>query len=133
MAVVQDPRTDTHVSMRFNRVVGIESDITCPMYGLKGRMDVCMEAEILTEAGLQRALLPIEIKTGRVTSSMEHMAQTSLYTMLLADAYGMHVDCGLLLYIQNCEMRRVHRVVREVRSLIMARNELASYKVQKAL
>ena len=92
-----------------------------------------MEAEILSEAGLQRALLPIEIKTGRVTSSMEHMAQTSLYTMLLADAYGMHVDCGLLLYIQNCEMRRVHRVVREVRSLIMARNDMASYKVQKAL
>ena len=133
MAVVQDPRTDTHVSMRFTRVVGIELDITCPMYGLKGRMDVCMEAEILSEAGLQRALLPIEIKTGRVTSSMEHMAQTSLYTMLLADAYGMHVDCGLLLYIQNCEMRRVHRVVREVRSLIMARNDMASYKVQKAL
>jgi hypothetical protein len=133
MAVVQDPRADTQVSMRFTRVVGIESDITCPMYGLKGRMDVCMEAEILSEAGLQRALLPIEIKTGRVTSSMEHMAQTSLYTMLLADAYGMHVDCGLLLYIQNCELRRVHRVVREVRSLIMARNDMASYKVQKAI
>lgn len=133
MAVVQDPRTGTQVSMRFTRVVGIESDITCPMYGLKGRMDVCVEAEILSEAGLHRTLLPIEIKTGRVTSSMEHMAQTSLYTMLLADAYGMHVDCGLLLYIQSCEVRRIHRVVKEVRSLIMARNDMASYKAQKTL
>lgn len=133
MAVVQDSRTSTFFEIRITRVVGTECDILCPMYGLKGRMDVCVEAEVQSGEGVQRALFPIEVKTGRVTSSMEHVAQTSLYTLLLADAFGVQVDYGFLLYMQGCEMRRVHRVVKEVRSLIMARNEMASYKVQMPL
>lgn len=133
MAQIHDTRMNAHIRMCITRIIGTESDILCPMYGLKGRLDLCLEAEIETSAGVRKCILPMEVKTGRITSSMEHTAQTSLYTMILADAYGVSVDYGLLFYVQNSEIRPVHRNTKEVRSLIMARNEMASFKVQLAL
>ncbi|WFD18466.1 DNA helicase [Malassezia caprae] len=125
---VEDPRTESVVHALIVRVLSAESDVVSPMYGLKGRMDLVVEAALRTDTGTTHALLPIEIKSGRVSTSMEHMAQTSLYTLLLADQYGMHVDAGLLLYAQAGTLRRIPRATKEVRNLILARNEMAAYR-----
>ena len=114
--------------MRITRVLGVEDDVVSPMYGLKGRVDACVEALVEADGVRRRALLPLEIKTGRLLTSTEHAAQTSMYTLLLSDAYGVAVDAGLLLYTQTSSVVRVPQVLREVRSLLLARNEMAAYK-----
>lgn len=129
---VEDPRTEAVVHAKIVRVLSAESDVVSPMYGLKGRMDLVVEAVLRTNTGKTRALLPIEVKSGRVSTSMEHMAQTSLYTLLLADQYGMPVDAGLLLYAQAGTLRRIPRAGKEVRNLILARNEMVSYRQNMA-
>lgn len=125
---IEDPRTESVVHAQIVRVLSAESDVVSPMYGLKGRMDLVVEAMLRTETGTTRALLPIEVKSGRVSTSMEHMAQTSLYTLLLSDQYGTLVDAGLLLYAQAGTLRRIPRATKEVRNLILARNEMAAYR-----
>ncbi|WFD03797.1 DNA helicase [Malassezia obtusa] len=127
---VEDRRVAHTVGVRVTRVLGVEDDIVSPMYGLKGRVDVCVEG-VVAEAGRERlAVLPLEVKTGRALTSVEHAAQTSLYTLLLSDHYGVPVDAGLLLYTQTGQVSRVHRALREVRSLLLARNEMATYKTR---
>ncbi|WFD00653.1 DNA helicase [Malassezia yamatoensis] len=130
---IDDQRVAHSVQLCITKVLGIEKEVVSPMYGLKGRIDVCVEA-ILTERGEQRRLVfPLEIKTGRRLSSTEHNAQTSLYTLLLSDAYGVRIDAGLLLYTQSSKISRVHRAIREVRSLLLARNQVANYKANLPL
>lgn len=123
-----DDRRASGVAMRITRVLGVEDDVVSPMYGLKGRVDACVEALVEADGVRRRALLPLEIKTGRLLTSTEHAAQTSMYTLLLSDAYGVAVDAGLLLYTQTSSVVRVPQVLREVRSLLLARNEMAAYK-----
>ncbi|WFC96743.1 DNA helicase [Malassezia brasiliensis] len=123
-----DDRRASGVALRITRVLGVEEDVVSPMYGLKGRVDACVEALVDTDGVRRRALLPLEIKTGRLLTSTEHAAQTSMYTLLLSDAWGIAVDAGLLLYTQTSSVVRVPQVLREVRSLLLARNEMAAYK-----
>jgi len=60
---------------------------------------------------------------------MEHRAQTMLYTLLLSERYGVDTKDGLLFYTQSeeGEIVRVPRGRNEIRGLISARNEMASY------
>lgn len=125
---VEDRRAEHEVRICLTRILGTEDDVVSPLFGLKGRVDVCVEAHIYERGRINVAVLPLEIKTGRVLSSTEHAAQTSLYTLLLSDRYGVEIESGLLLYTQSSAMSRVHRALREVRSLLLARNEMATYK-----
>lgn len=43
--------------------------------------------------------MPLELKTGKVSFSMEHRGQVILYCMLLKEI-GEFVDSGLLLYLK---------------------------------
>jgi DNA replication ATP-dependent helicase Dna2 len=70
---------------------GVEEDIWSPCYGLKGKIDVSVQATIVGDGGKQEShVLPFEIKTGRWTSAgeNEHRAQTMLYTLLMGDRYS---------------------------------------------
>ncbi|KAL4401382.1 DNA replication endonuclease-helicase Dna2 [Malassezia pachydermatis] len=129
-AVLEDPRTGTPMHASIREVLSTEGDIVSPMYGLKGRLDVIVDVAVRTSTGTMHVPLPLEVKTGRVTSSMEHMAQTSLYTLLLSDAMGTHVDMGLLLYVQSEAMQCVRPQPKELRNLILARNDMAAYKAR---
>lgn len=125
---VEDQKGDSQVQIL--RVLDTEEDIVAPMYGLKGRVDVCAQVEYRgNRPGV--TVVPLEVKTGRVTRSMEHAAQTALYTLLLSDRFGVEVDSGLLLYTQTGDVRRVYPTERDIRSLILARNEMATYKLRK--
>ncbi len=69
--------------------------------------------------------MPLEIKTGR--TAMEHRAQTILYTLLMSARYSEDVTSGLLYYTQSEEVVRVPVGRNELKALVMARNEIASY------
>jgi hypothetical protein len=75
--------------------------------------------------------MPFEIKTGRNVAGMEHRAQTMLYTLLVAERYGVEVPSGLLYYTQSEEVVRVPQSRNELRALIGARNEMASYMMRR--
>ena len=63
---------------------------------------------------------------------MEHRAQTMLYTLLTQERYGAPVEDGLLYYTQSEEVVRVPRGRNEIRGLLVARNEMASYVVRRS-
>ena len=73
----------------------VEETIWSPRYGLKGVVDASVETRILEldersmKKDEQSWTLPFEIKTGRTVAGMEHRAQTMLYTLLMAERYGM--------------------------------------------
>jgi len=116
----------------------IEEDIWSPAYGLKGKLDASVQtiiAESTTdkqEPLLSTHTMPFEIKTGRSIAGMEHRAQTMLYTLLAEERYGVQVPSGLLYYTQSEEVVRVPRGRNELRGLIGARNEMASYMMRRA-
>lgn len=58
---------------------------------------------------------------------MEHRAQTILYTLLMSARYSEDVTSGLLYYTQSEEVVRVPVGRNELKALVMARNEIASY------
>ncbi|CAE7201124.1 unnamed protein product, partial [Rhizoctonia solani] len=70
--------------------------------------------------------MPFEIKTGRTVGGMEHRAQTMLYTLLIAERYGVQTPTGILYYTQKDEIIQVHPARNELRGLMIGRNELAA-------
>ena len=55
-----------------------------------------------------------------------------LYTLLTQERYGAPVEDGLLYYTQSEEVVRVPRGRNEIRGLLVARNEMASYIVRRS-
>lgn len=128
----------------------IEEDIWSPKWGLKGKVDASVQASVIMDRTKKIAerevnVAPLEIKTGRSVGVMGHRAQTMLYTLLMEDRYGQSwhilggnvadnpgvpVPAGLLYYSQLDTILRVEARPAEIRALISARNELASYLVK---
>ena len=133
-AVVLDQRSKTPIRAKITRVYDVEEEIWSPMYGLKGKIDVSILAALYSSEDKQPSVatvMPLEIKTGRAASvAMEHRAQTMLYTLMMSDRYACQVLDGLLYYSKSGEMHRVSRARNETRSLIMGRNELATYMMR---
>lgn len=128
---VDDARAAHPARVRITKVLGTEVEIVSPMYGLKGRLDVVVEVQVHQGTAPPRTcVVPLEIKTGRLVSSTEHAAQTTLYTLLLSDHAGAAVDEGLLLYTQTTHVKRIPASARDFQSLLLARNEMAQYRAQ---
>lgn len=123
--------------MAVSELLDVEEDIWSPTYGLKGKIDATVQTIIsdpnppfmhrTVTAGPQ----PFEIKTGRAVAGMEHRAQTMLYTLLVAERYGVEVPSGLLYYMQSEEVVRVPASRNELRGLLVARNEMAGYMMRR--
>jgi len=75
----------------------------------------------------KQLIVPLELKTGRDTTSAGHRAQLILYTLLLSDRYSVNVDSGMLFYLKTGELIRIPTSWSEVSSLIMQRNTLAQH------
>lgn len=124
-------------------LLDVEEDIWSPTYGLKGKIDATVHSIIsqpkapsdqihhyLTKSAATDLIsgpVPFEIKTGRTVAGVEHRAQTMLYALLIAERYHQEVGGGLLYYTQKEEVVRVPVVRKELKGLIMARNDVAGY------
>ncbi|GJJ13038.1 hypothetical protein Clacol_007287 [Clathrus columnatus] len=131
---------DTVSRLAITELHDVEEEIWSPTYGLKGKIDASVDT--LISQGFQdirkystshtgKWTLPLEIKTGHSVNVMEHRAQTILYTLLVAERYDVQVPSGLLYYTHSDELLRIPAVRNEVKALLMARNELASYLMRK--
>jgi DNA replication ATP-dependent helicase Dna2 len=111
-----------------NKVLDIEEHVWSPTYGLKGNIDATVQVRVEEDDLPSRTLIvPLEVKTGKNTSLMNHRAQTMLYTLMMSDRYDVDVKCGMLYYVDAKESIRVRALRNEVRGLIMGRNELARW------
>ena len=55
----------------------------CIRYGLKGKIDATIQLKMSDHHGnIDSFMSPFELKTGRVTNSIEHRAQVSHMTIL---------------------------------------------------
>lgn len=105
-------------------VLDIEESIVSPIFGIKGIIDVVIEAK-LKDGG--KYVIPLEIKTGR--EYLSNRAQVSLYTLLIKQRYD--VDCFYtsLVYtkLHQCYLNALK--YNDFKLLINIRNELAQYLV----
>lgn len=113
-------------NMAVTKLLDVEEHVWSPMYGLKGNIDATVEV-IMTDGKQTRTLtVPFEVKTGKNASS-SHMAQTALYTLLLADRYDIDIAYGVLYYMETSKTMRIPGIRHELRHMVMQRNQLACY------
>jgi hypothetical protein len=129
-------RTSMDPRIRIVDVKDVEESIWSLAFGLKGKLDATVIFEGTTSAGQrEKFLAPLELKTGKSSSSVAHRAQTLSYSLLLADKYcirmtfdhdvGVPIEYVLLLYISQEELYRVVAGRLEITGLIVQRNRLA--------
>jgi DNA replication ATP-dependent helicase Dna2 len=119
---------DAKPKVSISKILDIEEHIWSPTYGLKGNIDATVQVTVQEPDIPSRTLIvPLEVKTGKNTSLMNHRAQTMLYTLMMSDRYDVDVACGMLYYVDAKESIRVRALRNEVRGLIMGRNELARW------
>lgn len=71
--------------VRITSIEATEENIWSPAFGLKGKVDATLMAQIQQEDGSwQSVVLPLELKTGK-PSFLEHRGQVILYAMMLAE------------------------------------------------
>ncbi|KAH8276589.1 hypothetical protein KR044_004632 [Drosophila immigrans] len=105
---------------RIERVEDIEENLWVPQLGLKGKVDVSVRVAQHAQP------IPLELKTGRASFSMEHKGQLLLY-QLMHSTLGQQTHSGLLLYLRDGIMHEVRDGRNEQRDLLLLRNELAHF------
>ncbi|OUM60652.1 hypothetical protein PIROE2DRAFT_13557, partial [Piromyces sp. E2] len=114
--------------MCINKLFDIEENIWSPMYGLKGKIDASIQIKVSDNYDDEKAyVVPLELKTGRNSDSINHRAQTIIYTLLMSDRYDVNVLTGLLYYLKKNRLIDIPILRDEVRSIIMNRNRIAYY------
>lgn len=121
--VLKKPHDDLYLSV--NRALDIEENVWSPMYGLKGKIDVTLDACLLHNEEKQDLILPMEIKTGR--EHISHHAQSSLYSLLLRDRYNIDVVSFLLVYTRERITRNYSISQTDLKSLVNLRNRITKY------
>ncbi|PFH58033.1 hypothetical protein XA68_14236 [Ophiocordyceps unilateralis] len=124
-AVVED-RNGKTATMAVKKLLDVEEHVWSPMYGLKGNIDATVEVSMADGKEKRTLTVPFEVKTGKHANS-SHMAQTALYTLLLADRYDVDIAYGILYYMETSKTMRIPAVRHELRHMMMQRNQLACY------
>lgn len=120
-------------------VEAIEEVIVSPELGLKGNIDVVVNAQMTdptsSRSRSEPTLTSIELKTGHHQNAQHsHMAQLSLYALMLNALYGgessrtsVPTNEGILLYLNSEALKAVHVAPKmfEMKALIGNRNLVA--------
>lgn len=105
----------------------IEENIWSPRFGLKGKIDVTTGVCIHRRGRrpLDR-VIPLELKTGKESNSIEHRSQVILYT-LMSQERRPDPEAGFLLYLKTGNMLPIVGNHMDRRELIKLRNLLAHH------
>ncbi|KAM6183104.1 DNA replication ATP-dependent helicase/nuclease DNA2 [Erethizon dorsatum] len=101
----------------------IEESIWSPRFGMKGKIDVTVGVKIHRGCKAQYKIMPLELKTGKESNSIEHRAQVVLYT-LLSQERRVDPEAGLLLYLKTGQMYPVPAKHLDKRELLKLRNQM---------
>lgn len=76
---------------KIDAIRDIEENFWCPELGIKGKVDVSVQ--------VGNCIMPVELKTGKASLSLEHRGQVMLYVLMMKK-FGYHVNSGLLFYLK---------------------------------
>ncbi|XP_049553165.1 DNA replication ATP-dependent helicase/nuclease DNA2 isoform X3 [Orcinus orca] len=102
----------------------IEESIWSPRFGLKGKIDVTVGVKIHRGCKTKYKIMPLELKTGKESNSIEHRSQLVLYTLLSQERRA-DPEAGLLLYLKTGQMYPVPANHLDKRELLRLRNQMA--------
>ncbi|XP_017274119.1 DNA replication ATP-dependent helicase/nuclease DNA2 [Kryptolebias marmoratus] len=108
----------------------IEENVWSPRFGLKGKIDVTAKVRIQRPRNSrhlppEEKTVPLELKTGKESNSIEHRSQVILYTLMSMERYN--PDVGLLLYLKTGNMHPVAAGHMDHRELLKLRNTLVHH------
>ncbi|XP_048060691.1 DNA replication ATP-dependent helicase/nuclease DNA2 isoform X2 [Megalobrama amblycephala] len=120
-------KQDASCSLTVTDFVDIEENIWCPSFGLKGKVDVTAGVKIHRRGRkpIER-IVPLELKTGKESNSIEHRSQVILYT-LMSSARRCDPEAGFLVYLKTGSLQPVVGNHMDRRELIKIRNSLAHH------
>lgn len=129
LSAISDAKSSSNQPlMSITQLLDIEQEIWSPVFGLKGKIDATVEADLKDASESGRYIVPLELKSSKFTRSISHRAQTVLYTLLLTERYpAAKKQFGILSYIVIGDTLKVAVVWDEIRSLLIARNSLAAF------
>uniref|UniRef100_A0A8U8B989 DNA replication ATP-dependent helicase/nuclease n=1 Tax=Geospiza parvula TaxID=87175 RepID=A0A8U8B989_GEOPR len=107
-------------------ILDIEENIWSPRFGLKGKIDVTARVKIHCQSGAQSRVMPLELKSGKESNSIEHRSQVILYTLLSLERRA-DPEAGFLLYLKTGTMYPVSGARMDRRELMKLRNHVAFY------
>lgn len=116
------------VQLKVNEALEVEDNVWSPTFGIKGKIDVVFDGEISNVTRLETDILPLELKTGK--EHVSHLAQSSLYSLLLKDKYDVDVFMFLLVYTKEKISRAYDISSTDLKSLINLRNRITKYLVE---
>ncbi|KAM8774369.1 DNA replication ATP-dependent helicase/nuclease DNA2 [Rhynchonycteris naso] len=102
----------------------IEESIWSPRFGLKGKIDATVAVKIHRGCKTKYKIMPLELKTGKESNSIEHRSQLVLYTLLSQERRA-DPEAGLLLYLRSGQMYPVPANHLDKRELLKLRNQMA--------
>ncbi|XP_065409525.1 DNA replication ATP-dependent helicase/nuclease DNA2 isoform X3 [Chrysemys picta bellii] len=117
---------DLSCNIEVTEFLDIEENIWSPRFGLKGKIDVTVGVKIHRKSGTQYKIMPLELKTGKESNSIEHRSQVVLYTLLNQER-RVDPEAGFLLYLKTGNMYPVSGNRMDRRELLKLRNQLAFY------
>ena len=126
-------------------VCDIEESIWSTKYGIKGKLDLTLQIKMKqclvknlsllnksTNASAKDShltenhIIPVELKSGRTTFSVEHEGQLMLYSLLNKEKSELtkKSDFGLLLYLKDINMKFIKINHNSLKGLLQLRNDL---------
>uniref|UniRef100_A0A8C3C3L6 DNA replication ATP-dependent helicase/nuclease n=1 Tax=Cairina moschata TaxID=8855 RepID=A0A8C3C3L6_CAIMO len=121
-----DKTGDFSSKIEIVEILDIEENIWSPRFGLKGKIDVTAKVKIHRQSGVQSKIMPLELKSGKESNSIEHRSQVILYTMLNLER-RLDPEAGFLLYLKTGTMYPVSGTRMDKRELMKLRNQVAFY------
>uniref|UniRef100_A0A667X6H7 DNA replication ATP-dependent helicase/nuclease n=1 Tax=Myripristis murdjan TaxID=586833 RepID=A0A667X6H7_9TELE len=112
------------------KLADIEENVWSPRFGLKGKIDVTARVRIHrghngSRTPLER-VMPLELKTGRESNSIEHRSQVILYTLMSMERHY-DAEAGFLLYLKTGNLHPVVAGRMDRRELLKLRNTLVHH------
>ncbi|KAG7727493.1 hypothetical protein KL933_002427 [Ogataea haglerorum] len=105
-----------------SKVLDIEENIWSPMYGLRGLIDVVIEASLRDGS---KVVVPMEIKTGK--DYIANRAQATLYTLLVNQRYDVEARSLALVYTKMRQSYYEAINASDLRMLVNIRNHISQY------
>ncbi|GME68617.1 unnamed protein product [[Candida] boidinii] len=111
-----------------SNILDVEENIWSPTFGMKGLIDVVIEACELNSTNPNKNpkfVVPMEIKTGR--EYISNRAQVSLYTLLVNERYDLDTEMMVLVYTKSRQTYYEKLKPNDLKLLINIRNVLSQY------
>ncbi|XP_077420738.1 DNA replication ATP-dependent helicase/nuclease DNA2 [Vanacampus margaritifer] len=123
-------RTQGSATATIAELADIEENVWSPRFGLKGKLDLTARVRIQRSGNVSRRssevmTIPMELKTGRESNSIEHRSQVILYTLMTLERYN--PAAGFLLYLKTGNLHPIVASHMDRRELLKLRNTMVHH------